>query len=152
MLHVVLWQPEIPPNTGNVARLAAALNLRLHLVGPLGFVLTDRRVRRAGLDYWDDVDLRRYANPEEFYRAGSPARAWYFSTKAEREFWDVRYQPQDFLVFGSETRGLPADLLEAERDRMVRIPHGPGVRSLNLANCVAIAVYEALRQLRDPGC
>lgn len=151
LLNLVLWQPEIPPNTGNVARLAAALELPLHLVGPLGFVLTDRRVKRAGLDYWEDVDLRRYPDPEAFWTAHRDPPLWLFSTKAERSFWDVTYSPGDFLVFGSETRGLPSEMLSAHLDRCVRIPHGPAVRSLNLANCAAIAAYEALRQLRRQG-
>ncbi|MBM3268117.1 MAG: tRNA (cytidine(34)-2'-O)-methyltransferase [Candidatus Sericytochromatia bacterium] len=149
LFHIVLWEPEIPPNTGNVARLCAALGLPLHLVGPLGFRVSDREVRRAGLDYWESVDLRVYPNRQAFEAANPAAPAWYFSTRGERTFWDAAYSPGDYLIFGSETRGLPHDLLDDDPDRVVRIPHGPAVRSLNLANSVAIGVYEALRQNRD---
>jgi tRNA (cytidine/uridine-2'-O-)-methyltransferase len=148
MLEIVLWEPEIPPNTGNVARLCAALGWPLHLVGPLGFRVSDRAVRRAGLDYWDDVDLHHHANRAAFEAAFPSPALWLFSTGARTAFWDVAYRPGDFLVFGSETRGLPADLLASHPGRAVRIPHGEAVRSLNLANCVAIAAYEALRQNR----
>ncbi len=148
MFQVVLWEPEIPPNTGNVARLCAALGLPLHLVGPLGFRISDKAVRRAGLDYWDDVALHAYPNRAAFEAVHAGIAPWYFSTRGEREFWDARYRPGDFLVFGSETRGLPGDLLLRDPARVVRLPHGSAVRSLNLSNCVAIAVYEALRQNR----
>ncbi len=151
LLHLVLWQPEIPPNTGNIARLAAALDLPLHLVGPLGFVLTERRVRRAGLDYWENVQLVRHHDPADFWQAHPSPSAWYFTTKARRTLWDAVFEPGDFLFFGSESRGLPGDLLSAQPDRCLLIPHGPGVRSLNLANCAAIAAYEALRQFRARG-
>ncbi len=151
LLHLVLWQPEIPPNTGNVARLAAALDLPLHLVGPLGFVLTERRLLRAGLDYWDKVRLIRHAGPADFWQAHPSPPAWYFTTKGRRTFWDANFEPGDFLFFGSESHGLPDELLSTHPDRCLRIPHGPGVRSLNLANCTAIAAYEALRQFRSRG-
>lgn len=149
MFNLVLWEPEIPPNTGNVARLAVALGMPLHLIGPLGFQITDRQVKRAGLDYWERLDLRMHANRAAFEAAHGAKPAWYFTTKAKANFWDVCYQPGDFLVFGSETRGLPADVLEANPDRCVVIPHGAGVRSLNLSNCAAIGAYEAIRQNRD---
>ncbi|MBM3273726.1 MAG: tRNA (cytidine(34)-2'-O)-methyltransferase, partial [Candidatus Sericytochromatia bacterium] len=130
MFNIVLWQPEIPPNTGNVARLCAALDLPLHLVGPLGFRISDREVKRAGLDYWEHVRLVHHANREAFEAAHPDPPAWYFSTRGTTAFWDVAFRPGDFLVFGSETKGLPADLLEARRDRLLRIPQGSAVRSL----------------------
>ncbi len=147
-LRVVLVEPDIPPNTGAVARLCAATGSPLHLVGPLGFRLTDARVRRAGLDYWDAVELHRHAGADAFFRAADPARLHLFSTRGARPHTDARYRPGDWLVFGSETRGLPAPLLGRHPDRVLRIPmRADRVRSLNLATAVAIALYEALRQL-----
>lgn len=151
MFRIVLWEPEIPPNTGNVARLCAALAMPLDLVGPLGFSISDRRVKRAGLDYWEDVDLTYHPNRAAFEAAhGDPRNAWYLTTKGRTEYWDVRFRPGDFLVFGSETRGLPADLRDRHPDRCLVIPHGQAVRSLNLSNAVAIVAYEAMRQNRRP--
>lgn len=150
MFHIVLWEPEIPPNTGNVARLCAALAMPLHLVGPLGFSISDRRVKRAGLDYWQDVDLRYYPNRAAFEDAcGFPRNSWFFTTRGRQAFWDASFHPGDFLFFGSETRGLPEELRERNPERCLVIPHGPAVRSLNLSNAVAIAAYEALRQNRE---
>jgi tRNA (cytidine/uridine-2'-O-)-methyltransferase len=147
ILHVVLVQPEIPQNTGTTARLCAATATRLHLVGPLGFSLEDRYLRRAGLDYWPNVDLEVHADWESFRLAHPRALLWLFSARASRSYTGVHYQPGDFLVFGGETRGLPAALLGEERDRMLQIPmRGTAVRSLNLANAAAIVTYEALRQ------
>lgn len=152
-LNVALVEPEIPPNTGNIARLCAATGTRLHLVGPLGFRLTDSQVRRAGLDYWDAVDLVRHDSLEAFL--GTPpsphgaARLFFFSTRARLAYGDIRYQPGDTLVFGSESRGLPDALLDRYPDQVVGIPIRTGqVRSLNLATAAAIALYEALRQLQ----
>ena len=148
MLHLVLVEPEIPPNTGTTARLCAATGTRLHLVGPLGFSLEDRYLRRAGLDYWPFVDLRTYGSWTELREREPAARLVLFSAKASRPYTAVRYRDGDFLVFGGETRGLPPALLEAHRDETVRIPmSGEHVRSLNLANAAAIGLYEALRQL-----
>jgi tRNA (cytidine/uridine-2'-O-)-methyltransferase len=149
--HVVLVRPEIPQNTGAIARLAAATKTRLHLVGPLGFSLEDRYLKRAGLDYWPLVDLRTYAGWGEFdaiFDSAHSRRFKYFSTHAEKSYLDAEYRPGDFLVFGSETKGLGAEFLSTRRDASYRIPiFEPGVRSLNLANAVSIVVYEALRQM-----
>jgi len=149
--HVVLVRPEIPQNTGAIARLAAATKTRLHLVGPLGFSLEDRYLKRAGLDYWPLVDLRTYAGWGEFdaiFDSAHSRRFKYFSTHAEKSYLDAEYRPDDFLVFGGETKGLGAEFLSSRRDASYRIPiFEPGVRSLNLANAVSIVVYEALRQM-----
>ena len=153
MLSVALVEPEIPPNTGNVARLCAAVNVPLHIVGVTGFRMDDRAVRRAGLDYWPEVQLARHANLEELYQSlqqSLPAtRFVYLTTKADRVYTDWVYQPDDCLVFGRETRGLPEDLLRANWDRCLRIPIlNPNVRSLNLATAVGIVLFEALRQTK----
>jgi tRNA (cytidine/uridine-2'-O-)-methyltransferase len=157
-LHIVLVRPEIPQNTGSIARLAAATRARLHLIGPLGFSLEDRYLKRAGLDYWPLVDLRTYAGWAEFAAAArrdsgeavearAEGRMRYFSARAKRSYVEAEYAPGDFLVFGSETRGLGEEFLRPRMDSAYRIPiFEPGVRSLNLANAVSIVVYEALRQ------
>lgn len=148
ILHVVLVEPEIHPNTGNIARLCAANDVALHLVGPLGFHIDEKSVRRAGLDYWPYVDLRRHRSMDELYAALPEARFFYYTTKAEKTYTSVVYQPGDGLVFGSETRGLPRELLEANWDHALKIPmRSSHVRSLNLATAVAIVMYEALRQI-----
>ena len=147
-LNVVLVEPEIPPNTGNVGRLCLAAGARLHLVEPLGFSLQDKQLRRAGLDYWDRVDCHRWGNFGALCdAAGEAARFWFFTTKTARSFWDVSYRTGDYLVFGRETKGLPASLLEQEVGRCVTIPMVEGERSLNLATGVGIGVYEAIRQI-----
>jgi tRNA (cytidine/uridine-2'-O-)-methyltransferase len=148
LLHVVLVQPEIPPNTGSIARLCAATGVRLHLVGPLGFSLEDRYLKRAGLDYWPFVDLRVYDGWDEFDSPARSGRYALFSARAERSYLALAPQPGTFLVFGSETRGLPPALLAAHRGETYTIPiFNRKVRSLNLANAVSIVVYDALRQL-----
>jgi tRNA (cytidine/uridine-2'-O-)-methyltransferase len=148
MLSVALVEPEIPPNTGNVARLCAAGNVPLHIVGVTGFRLDDRAVRRAGLDYWPEVQLSRHANLEALYAALPEARFIYLTTKADRVYTDWSFAPNDCLVFGRETRGLPEELLRQNWDRCLRIPiRNPNVRSLNLATAVGIVLYEALRQV-----
>lgn len=148
MIHVALVEPEIPPNTGNIARLCAATRTPLHIVGPIGFRLDDRAVRRAGLDYWPEVTLHRHRDLESLYAMLPAARFLYFSTKAERSYLDWSFSENDCLVFGSETRGLPETLLRANWDHCLRIPMlNPRVRSLNLATSVSIALYEALRQI-----
>lgn len=147
--HVVLVEPEIPPNTGNIARLCAATCCPLHLVGRLGFQIDDKAVRRAGLDYWHLVDVRVHAELREAEAARAPdARTWLFSGKASRSYLDVSFRPGDFLVFGKESVGLPEELLEARQAEIVGIPTLGAVRSLNLSNAVSIALYEALRQNR----
>jgi tRNA (cytidine/uridine-2'-O-)-methyltransferase len=149
-LHVVLMRPEIPQNTGSIARLVAATRTRLHLIGPLGFSLEDRYLKRAGLDYWPLVDLQTYAEWTDFERLQESSRAdsfKYFSARAEKSYLEARYERGDFLVFGSETKGLGAEFLSTRSAAAYRIPiFEPGVRSLNLANAVSIVVYEALRQ------
>jgi tRNA (cytidine/uridine-2'-O-)-methyltransferase len=148
-LRVALVEPEIPPNTGNIARLCAAVGSPLHLIGPLGFRLHDRALRRAGVDYWDAVNVHRHATVAEFLHDAAPPRVWLFSTRGARSHFDVSYAPGDALVFGSESRGLDDALLDAYPEQVVQIPmRTDQVRSLNLANAVAIAVYEALRQLQ----
>ncbi len=155
MLHVALWEPEIPPNTGNVARLCAATGAVLHLIGRLGFRLDDRSLKRAGLDYWDAVDCRRHASIEEFEAhlagLGPPSfsgRMFCLSRHAREPYTQVAYQDGDCLLFGSESRGLPAGLLQRHGERALCIPMPAGkVRSLNLATAVGIVLYEALRQL-----
>jgi len=147
-LHVVLVAPEIPPNTGSIARLCAATHTRLHLIRPLGFSLDDRYLKRAGLDYWPYVDVHVYDDWQQLRRQHPDARMHFFSARAARSYLRVRYAKDDYLVFGSETKGLPPALLAAHRDETYVIPiSSPHVRSLNLSNAVSIVVYEALRQL-----
>ena len=144
----MLVAPEIPPNTGSIARLCAATYTRLHLIRPLGFSLDDRYLKRAGLDYWPYVDLHVYDHWQHFRRAQRAARMHFFSARATRSYLAARYARGDCLVFGSETSGLPRTLLAAHRDETFVIPiASPHVRSLNLSNAVSIVVYEALRQL-----
>lgn len=158
-LNVALIEPEIPPNTGNIARLCAASETRLHLVGKLGFRTDEQAVRRAGLDYWNEVQIEYHRTIDALYEALEGTRFVYFTTKAKRAYTDFRYQTGDCLVFGRETKGLPEDLLRANWDRCLTIPMvNPRVRSLNLATSVGIVLYEALRQLgrldglvEDPG-
>ena len=146
-MHVVLFEPEIPPNTGSIARLCAATNTTLHLVAPLGFKVDDKHLRRAGLDYWKYVDIRLHASWEDFLRKDEEKRLLFFSKKALQSYTKASYLEGDFLVFGPETRGLPQELLDAHQERAYRIPMmGQGVRSLNLSNAVSIVLYEALRQ------
>jgi len=147
-LAIVLVEPEIPQNTGNIARLCAATGSVLHLVGPLGFQVHERAVKRAGLDYWEAVEMYRHVNFAAYLAAQPPAGMYLFSTRGERSFFDVDYHPGDALVFGCETRGLPDELLDAYPECVVQIPmQTEKVRSLNLANSASIAVYEALRQI-----
>ncbi len=146
MFNVVLVEPEIPPNTGNIGRLCLATGSVLHLVRPLGFSTDDRTLRRAGLDYWADVDLRFWDSLGELQAAQAPgARYFFLTTKTSRPYHDERFSPGDFLVFGRETKGLPEALLQANQDRLLTIPMR-GTRSLNLATAVAIVLFEAVRQ------
>jgi tRNA (cytidine/uridine-2'-O-)-methyltransferase len=152
MLEVVLYQPEIPPNTGNVIRLCANTGCRLHLVEPLGFALDDARLRRAGLDYHEYASVQVHASLQAFSDAVAPPRLFAFSTRAGTRFDAPAYRNGDALLFGPETRGLPADLLAAlPPERQLRLPLVPGNRSLNLSNAVAVAVFEAWRQLDYAG-
>jgi tRNA (cytidine/uridine-2'-O-)-methyltransferase len=146
-LHIVLVEPEIPPNTGNIARLSLAIGARLHLVGPLGFSLDEKALRRAGMDYWEECDVRRWESLEDLKSAaGNAARFFYFTTKASRIYWDESFRDGDYLVFGRESRGLPESLLKANAENCLTIPMRSNARSLNLATAVGIVAYEAMRQ------
>ncbi len=147
MFHVVLYQPEIPPNTGNIIRLCANTGSRLHLLGPLGFDMDDRRLRRAGLDYHEFAEVRRYPGLEAFVTAARPRRLYAVSTRGRTRYDRPRYRPGDAFLFGPETRGLPDAVLDSlPETQRVYLPMRPGQRSLNLANSVAVLVYEAWRQ------
>lgn len=149
-MHVVLVEPEIPGNTGNIARLCAATTCDLHLVRPLGFSTDDKYLKRAGLDYWHLVTVYYHDSFEELQEKYSDANFYYNTTKADKHYTDIAYQKDDFLVFGKETAGLPESLLRANWDHSVRVPMLNDARSLNLSNSVAIVVYEALRQQGFP--
>jgi len=151
MLNIVLVEPEIPQNTGNVARTCAATGSRLHLVRPLGFEIDDRKLKRAGLDYWHLLDITMYDGIGDFFEKNAGGRFFLSSTKAERAYTDVVFKDGDFLLFGKETAGLPESLLERFPESRIRIPMIPEARSLNLSNSVAVVVFEALRQLQFPG-
>ena len=147
MINVALVEPEIPPNTGNIARLCAATNVPLHIVGVTGFRMDDRALRRAGLDYWPEVKLTRHLNLAALYQSLPTARFVYLTTKADRFYLDWEFAPDDCLVFGRETRGLPEDLLRANWENCLKIPMpNPNIRSLNLATAAGIVLFEALRQ------
>lgn len=147
-MHVVLVEPEIPPNTGNVARLCAATNTVLHLVEPFGFRLDDAQLRRAGMDYWQHVQWHRWRDWTTFTRSlPAPARLWFVESKGPRLYTEADFQAGDYLIFGRETAGLPQKVLEENRERWLRIPmFNPDARSLNVSNCVALVLFEALRQ------
>lgn len=150
--HIVLIEPEIPPNTGNIGRLCAATGAHLHLVGKLGFSLDDKHLKRAGLDYWPEVKLHRWESLQHLQQEYPQGCFWYTSKKATRSYTNAVFTPGDFFVFGKETLGLPEDLLAAEADQSILIPiFTPAVRSLNLANSAAIILYEALRQTGQLG-
>ena len=151
MLNIVLVEPEIPQNCGNIARTCAATGSVLHLIKPLGFDISEKAVRRAGLDYWRLVDVRVYENLDDFFRKNQVSEMWCLSTKAPRSYVEAQYHDGCYLLFGKETKGLPEDFLEAHRDSCVRIPMREEARSLNLSNAVAITAFEALRQLSFPG-
>lgn len=147
MLNIVLVEPEIPQNTGNISRTCAVTGARLHLIEPLGFSIDEKHLRRAGLDYWDKLELSVYPDMEAFYQKNAGGNFYYFSTKAEKWYTEVNYVDGDYLVFGKETKGLPESLIRENMDRAVRIPMRRDLRCLNLSNSVAVAVYEAERQL-----
>jgi len=150
MLHVILYHPQIPQNTGNIGRLCAITQTRLHLVHPLGFTISDKHLRRSGMDYWDQIDLHHHANWEAFIQSRvRPKRLWLFTTKAEQTFWDVKYAADDGLLFGNEGEGAPEWLHQEVGKNRITIPQANAdLRSLNLSTAVGIAAYEALRQLR----
>ena len=149
-LNIVLVEPEIPQNTGNIARTCAATGARLHIVKPMGFTIDDKKLKRAGLDYWYLLDLTYYENLDEFFEKNKDGSFFFFTTKALNTHSDVTYTDKSYLIFGKETKGLPEELLLEHRDECVRIPMIDDVRSLNLSNAVAIGTYEALRQMGYP--
>ena len=151
MLNIVLVEPEIPQNCGNIARTCAATGSRLHLIRPLGFDISEKAVRRAGLDYWHLVDVRVYDDLADFFQKNPVAQMWCLSTKAPRCYTEAAFQDECYLLFGKETKGLPEDFLDEHYDECIRIPMRSEARSLNLSNAVDITVFEALRQLEFPG-
>ena len=150
MLNIVLVEPEIPQNCGNIARTCAATGCRLHLIRPLGFDISDKAVKRAGLDYWHMVEVLDYENLEEFFQKNQVQEMWCLSTKAPRSYTEAQYHDGCYLFFCNETKGLPEDFLAQHYDHCVRIPMRSEARSLNLSNAVAITTFEALRQLSFP--
>ncbi len=146
-LNIVLYEPEIPQNTGNIVRLAACTNSDVYLVGKLGFSIDSRHLKRAGLDYWDDVNIRRIEKIEDLWQEFPDRDFYYLTTKTENYYTDIKFKDGDFLVFGPESRGIPEDLLFSKGKHSITIPMQDGQRSLNLSNSVAIVVYEALRQI-----
>ena len=150
MLNIVLVEPEIPQNCGNIARTCAATGSVLHLIKPLGFDISDKAVKRAGLDYWHLVDVRVYENLADFFEKNQNIRFWLLSTKAPRAYHEATFQDGDYLFFGKETKGLPEELLYQHDENCLRIPMRAEARSLNLSNAVALTTYEALRQLDFP--
>ncbi|MEL1134391.1 tRNA (cytidine(34)-2'-O)-methyltransferase [Desulfitobacterium sp. THU1] len=151
MLNIVLVEPEIPPNTGNVARLCAATGATLHLVKPLGFEISDKHLKRAGLDYWHLLDIRLYENYAEFEEKNPDGPRYLATTKAERLHTEVQYEQGGYFLFGKETKGLAPEILERYPEGTIRLPMREEARSLNLSNSVAVVVYEALRQWGNPG-
>lgn len=150
-LNIVLVEPEIPQNTGNIVRTCAAIGAKLHLVEPLGFSVSDKYLKRAGLDYWKDVEINYYKNFDSLKNCYPEIQFYYLSTKAHLIYSDVNFPDECFMVFGKETKGLPESLLRENYDSCIRIPMRPGIRSLNLSNSVAIAAYEFFRQKSFPG-
>ncbi len=151
MVNVVLVEPEIPQNCGNIARTCAATGARLHLIRPLGFDISDKMVKRAGLDYWHLVDIQDYESLDDFFSKNDVKQMWCLSTKAPQSYTQAKFEEGCYLFFGKETKGLPEDFLEAHRECCIKLPMRQEARSLNLSNSVAITVYEALRQLDFPG-
>ena len=148
-MRIVLVEPQIPQNTGNIGRLCAGHGISLHLVEPLGFELSDRYLKRAGLDYWPHIDLHVHPSFDVVVeKHQGDGRVWFFSARAERSFWSVSFGPDDLLVFGREADGLPEPLVQSAENSMLCVPHNDKIRSLNLANTVAVAAYEVLRQYR----
>ena len=150
-MHIVLHQPEIPANTGNIGRTCVATGTALHLIEPLGFRLDEKSVRRSGMDYWERLDVTRYMNYAEFLERHPDAKVWLATTKAKRIYTDAAFGPEDYIMFGKESAGIPEEILIAHEEDCIRIPMLDGTRSLNLSNAVAIVLYEALRQNRFAG-
>lgn len=145
-MNIILHQPEIPQNTGNIGRTCVATGTSLHLIEPLGFRLDEKSIKRAGMDYWQHLDVHRYVNFEEFLERNPKAKIWMATTKAKRSYCDVEFGENDFIMFGKESAGIPEEILVDYEDTCIRIPMLPQIRSLNLSNSVAIVLYEALRQ------
>ena len=145
-MNIILHQPEIPANTGNIGRTCVATGTKLHLIEPLGFRIDEKQIKRAGMDYWDKLDYTRYINYEDFLIKNPGAKIWYATTKAEKKYTDVSYSENDFIMFGKESAGIPEEILVENRESCIRIPMLPDIRSLNLSNSAAIVLYEALRQ------
>lgn len=146
MLNIVLHQPEIPANTGNIGRTCVATGAKLHLIEPLGFRLDEKSIKRAGMDYWEHLDMTRYMNFEEFRQKNPGAKIWMATTKAKHVYSDVEFGPDDYIMFGKESAGIPEEILVEHEETCIRIPMLPEIRSLNLSNSVAVVLYEALRQ------
>ena len=146
MLNIVLFEPEIPANTGNIGRTCVATGTRLHLIGPMGFKIDEKSVKRAGMDYWNQLDVRRYVNFEEFLEKNPNAKIWMATTKAKHVHSDVQFGPDDYIMFGKESAGIPEEILVNYEETCIRIPMLDKIRSLNLSNSVSIVLYEALRQ------
>lgn len=145
-MHIILHQPEIPANTGNIGRTCVATGTSLHLIEPLGFHLDEKSIKRAGMDYWEHLDVTRYMNFEEFKKLHPGAKIWMATTKGRHIYTDVQFGADDFIMFGKESAGIPEEILVDYEETCIRIPMLPGVRSLNLSNSVAVVLYEALRQ------
>ena len=145
-MHIVLHQPEIPGNTGNIGRTCVATGTPLHLIEPLGFRLDEKSIRRAGMDYWKDLDVRRYMNYADFLEKNPGARIWMATTKARKSYTEVTYGPEDYIMFGRESAGIPEEILVEHEEGCIRIPMLDSIRSLNLSNSAAVILYEALRQ------
>ena len=150
-MHIVLHQPEIPQNTGNIGRTCVATNTSLHLIEPLGFSINEKALKRAGMDYWPKLDVTKYIDYEDFKAKHPGAKIWYATTKAHQCYSDVKFAPDDFIMFGKESGGIPEEILVDHEDTCIRIPMMENCRSLNLCNSVAIVLYEALRQNNFPG-
>lgn len=151
MLNIVLLEPEIPANTGNIGRTCAAAGAKLHLIEPLGFRLNEKSLRRAGMDYWKELDVATYLDFDDFRARNPNARIYMATTKAPRAYTEVRYEPDCYILFGKESAGIPEEILVRHRADCIRIPMAPGARSLNLGNSAAVVLYEALRQNGFPG-
>ena len=145
-MNIVLFQPEIPANTGNIGRTCVATDTKLHLIEPLGFRLNEKEIRRAGMDYWEHLDVTRYINFEDFLKKNPGAKIWMATTKARQVYTEVSYGPDDYIMFGKESAGIPEEILVENEETCIRIPMLEKIRSLNLSNSVAIVLYEALRQ------
>ena len=151
-MHIILHQPEIPANTGNIGRTCVATGTSLHLIEPLGFRLNEKEIKRAGMDYWQHLDVTRYMNFQEFWEMHPGAKIWMATTKAHQTYTDVKFGPDDYIMFGKESAGIPEEILVEHEETCIRIPMLPEIHSLNLSNSVAIVLYEALRHRDSRAC